>query len=214
MSGNKFDRSKTITFSSKPLEEEDGQLKLIGCFVAIPGAVGGFAKAAWEAIDPNLLEQPTLAIVPVYGFLGAVSSVLAIAVISDAIKKTQLKLIGISLACGLVFPTVLASSASIVRLQTELKQETSQSQQLAKNAARSIADVTAASEDVDVQLKSIADLKQLAISSNDPEVRNTIIRTLANLADTASPIVKTKIGEAISAIEAISTQQTELEKLS
>ncbi|NET37782.1 MAG: hypothetical protein F6K19_38210 [Cyanothece sp. SIO1E1] len=164
--------------------------------VVLPGALGGVAKITWELTEPpggsQQLEMPTapwglFSLVPANMFLGIVSALIGTLVLTDVIdlKKSKLKIFGLSLVFGLFFPIVFEAASTNIQLQNRtqlLEAENNQLEQNTQNAVHNIKQLAAKSEDADVQQEAIENIKQLAAGSSNADVQASAIDDIQQLA--------------------------------
>ncbi|MBE9032447.1 hypothetical protein IQ266_22165 [filamentous cyanobacterium LEGE 11480] len=180
--------------------------------IALPGALGGIAKVTWDGMNPpeipfdaklsdtqpsSLGALPRIApspfvTVPGSIFLGVISALIGILVLSDMVdlKKAQLKIFGLSLVFGLFFPSVFELAGKTISLQNQ----NDQAQAAVEQAQAEVEQAQKTTIDQVTQVTKIADTSQ----NSGTKVRNAGVNSIEELAEkTDNQQVKQKAIESI-----------------
>lgn len=191
-------------------------------YIVVPGALGGLSKVVMEVKESTqdfTTIQPTqrhaelnLAslgyLVPSSIFLGIISSLIGMFVLSDFLdfKQSKFKIFGLSLIFGLFFPLVFDAASNTLQLQNQIstiQEEKVRVEEMAINNAMPLTD-----EPLSVET-AIQNIEDLAIGSSDMRNQTVAIKNIEELATTSQQI--TVYQEALNAIATIAQQSQYLE---
>lgn len=191
--------------------------------IGVAGAVGGVARKCWQIEEPirNTPERanipPTffgfwLYAVPLNLFLGGVSAVIGVSLLAgilntgtEILGQERFRIVGLSLICGLFFPTVfdlaadsLQASSKIARIEeqkTEVVKAAAQNAQQTAIAAEKIAtssnDPQVQAQAIQVQENAINNAERIATSSNNPQVQKQAIQVQESAINNAEQLTST-----------------------
>jgi len=208
---------------SQPSDREKNSLVRDLAGVGIAGAVGGVARKCWQIEEQtkNTSEQvnisarfeqanlPTtfwgfwLYAVPLNLFLGGVSAVIGVSLLmgtlnagKDILRKERFRIIGLSLICGLFFPTIFDLAAESLQASSKISKVEQTAAQNAKQTVNSAEQIAVISNDpqvqkqaIQVQENAINNIESIATNSNDISVQKQAIQVQENAINSAEKIV-------------------------
>ncbi|MGF1480801.1 MAG: hypothetical protein ACFB4I_15175 [Cyanophyceae cyanobacterium] len=235
MTTNPLSLAKQVTKTTSPaLEKKEN---FVPRYVILPGALGGLTKIVMEVKEtttapldqsrPQINVTSLSYLVPSSIFLGVMSSLIGMFVLSDFLylKKSKLKVFGLSLLFGLFFPLVFETASNTLQLQNEieeLQEEKVQVEEIAISNAmlsssapsslesiESIEELAIGTTNFSNQEMAIENIEEIAKNSQDTLVSQEALAAIANIARRSphEPISP----EAIQAIEKVAIQSNSSE---